>query len=59
MPSDSQIEANQRNAQLSTGTRTDGKAHSRANAIKHGMAGDTWERLEWVSRERLRMLTGN
>ena len=39
MATERQIEANQRNAQLSTGPRTDeGKAQSRANAIKHGMA---------------------
>lgn len=35
-----QIQANQRNAQKSTGPRSDdGKAHSRANALKHGTAG--------------------
>jgi hypothetical protein len=35
-----QIAANQKNAQLSTGPKTDeGKAQSRANALQHGLAG--------------------
>ena len=40
MSSIRQIEANQRNAQLSTGPRTDeGKNASRRNAMKHGLSG--------------------
>lgn len=40
MPTDKQIEANRRNAQKSTGPRTDaGKNQSRLNAIKHGLTG--------------------
>src|SRR5215470_6988475 len=38
--SDKQPEANQRNAQFSTGPRTEeGKNHSRTNARRHGMTG--------------------
>jgi hypothetical protein len=38
MASDRQIEANRRNAQFSTGPRTeDGKANSRGNAMTHGL----------------------
>jgi hypothetical protein len=38
MASDKQIEANRRNAQLSTGPKTEaGKARSALNALKHGM----------------------
>lgn len=40
MASEKQIEANRNNALKSTGPRTDdGKAQSRANAVKHGMSG--------------------
>lgn len=40
MPTDKQIEANRRNAQLSTGPRTpEGCAASRLNAYKHGLTG--------------------
>lgn len=40
MATEKQIEANRRNAQKSTGPRTDdGKRQSRRNALKHGMAG--------------------
>jgi hypothetical protein len=39
--SPAQIAANQKNAQLSTGPRTpEGKAISRGNALKHGLAGE-------------------
>jgi hypothetical protein len=39
--SEARIRANQQNAQRSTGPKTDaGKARSRANAYKHGLAGD-------------------
>ncbi|MGA2182617.1 MAG: hypothetical protein ABSH47_06270 [Bryobacteraceae bacterium] len=39
MPSEAQIEANRRNALYSTGPRTlEGKSHSSANAIKHGLS---------------------
>jgi hypothetical protein len=42
MSTERQIEANQRNARLSTGPQTpDGKAKSRANALKHGLAAET------------------
>ena len=41
MCSDSQLAANQANAQKSTGPKTaEGKANSRRNALKHGMASD-------------------
>lgn len=41
MATQSQIEANRRNAQKSTGPRTqEGKERSRANALKHGLSGD-------------------
>jgi hypothetical protein len=54
MTTDRQIEADQRNAQLITGPKTDdGEVHSRDNAINHGMAGDPWERIEWASHERI------
>jgi hypothetical protein len=37
-----QIEANRRNARLSTGPVTeDGKRHSRVNAVRHGLTGET------------------
>ncbi|RUL86966.1 hypothetical protein TsocGM_15115, partial [Tautonia sociabilis] len=39
--SQKRIEANRRNAQQSTGPRTDeGKARSRANGLRHGMAAE-------------------
>jgi hypothetical protein len=42
MPSAKQIEANRRNAQKSTGPRTDGgKRASSLNALKHGLTGQT------------------
>jgi hypothetical protein len=42
MSTDRQIESNRLNALLSTGPRTpEGKAKSRANALKHGMAAET------------------
>jgi hypothetical protein len=38
--STAQLESNRRNAQLSSGPKTpDGKAHSRANGLKHGLTG--------------------
>src|ERR1700737_413477 len=41
MATDAQIEANQANAQKSTGPRTmEGKMKSRRNALKHGMASE-------------------
>jgi hypothetical protein len=41
MASERQIQANRRNAALSSGPKSEeGKARSRANAIKHGMAGE-------------------
>ena len=37
-----QIEANRRNAQLSTGPKTEGgKSKSRRNAIRHGLTAET------------------
>jgi hypothetical protein len=40
MATDKQIEANRQNAQKSTGPKTDeGKEQSRANSLKHGLAG--------------------
>jgi len=40
MISDKQLEANRRNAQHSTGARTDaGRQHSRMNALRHGLTG--------------------
>jgi hypothetical protein len=42
MATEAQIAANQRNAERSTGPRTDeGKARSRANALKHGLASES------------------
>jgi hypothetical protein len=42
MTSARQIEANRRNAQLSTGPRTDaGKSRSRRNAVRHGLTAET------------------
>lgn len=42
MATERQIQANRRNAALSTGPRTeDGKARSRANATRHGLAGES------------------
>jgi hypothetical protein len=42
MATERQVASNQRNALLSTGpTTTEGKARSRANALKHGLAADT------------------
>jgi hypothetical protein len=39
--SDRKVEANRRNAQRSTGPRSEaGKARTRANALKHGLSGD-------------------
>ena len=43
MPSSFQLQANRRNAQLSTGPRTDaGKAASSRNAVKHNLTGATF-----------------
>ena len=40
MATDKQIEANRQNAQKSTGPKSDdGKEQSRANSLKHGLAG--------------------
>src|SRR6516162_3083906 len=39
MATERQIEANRRNAARSTGPSESGKARSRFNAVKHGMAG--------------------
>jgi hypothetical protein len=51
--SESRISANRSNAQKSTGPRTEeGKARSRANALKHGLYASAVvpERLELISQ---------
>jgi hypothetical protein len=55
MTTERQIASNQRNARLSTGPTTpEGKARSRANALKHGLAADTLviDELEAAFSER-------
>jgi len=61
MTTDKQTEANRRNAQASTGPRTEeGKAVSGLNALKHGLTSVTWvlptEDREQYERLRERML---
>ena len=58
MASDRQIAANRRNARLSSGPRTlAGKARSRANALRHGLATslsqdpDTVQKIECLAKE--------
>ena len=58
MATEKQIEANRRNAALSTGPKTDeGKAQSRANAMTHSLRGSLeskglWENFVWFGDNR-------
>ena len=55
MATERQIEANRRNAALSTGPRSDaGKARSRGNATRHGMAAESPEVIEAMRSEAYR-----
>jgi hypothetical protein len=57
MTSDKRIAANRRNALRSTGPRTqDGKARSRLNAVKHGLAASLPALVETQSSTRLARL---
>lgn len=59
MTSQRRIEANRRNAQRSTGPKTqDGKARSRLNAVKHGLSASLPALVETpATRELLKLLS--